>query len=117
MPSTSDVRPQTPIPEDPREDRPPSCEPTTSPVSSVSDEKPLLYPKINTPERPATPNVETKSEKAIEISDVKKDAKLETEKEKEKIPETSSTPAPVVKALISDKGKSKITGKTIGGWL
>lgn len=124
----TEFRPHTPIIEDPKEDRRPSMDP-----SEAEDLKPLV--SIDSPsEAPSTSSAtepETgqktdsdavqKTESDMAGPSAPEEAEAKEEKTKPKPKESPDKPAtqdqPIFKPLTTDKGKSKVYGKTIGGWI
>lgn len=129
-------RPRTPILEDAQEDRVLSPDRLATPRPSVTSEKslsPSPTPSIQIPpdvkpSRSPTPTIDAKVEnKTDEITvptillqktDEPKAAEAAPSPKKPVKPETAeAAPQAAIKTYTTEKGKSKITGKTIGGWI
>lgn len=115
-----EFRPQTPILEDPGENRRPSIETSTS-LSSTP--VPASDSKSSSSSTPDQSEQEGSTSATASTSDDQRPSTASTmidemppseDRQKE---EPSQAPQVAVKALVSDKGKSKVTGRTIGGWL
>lgn len=123
--TTKDFRSRTPIEEDPAEDiqspgvETPSPdllspkhipEPTRRPSSPIPPHSPPRSPKTDCP----TVILKSNSEESEEEITAKPPIKEDNLKPESAMRSQSNSQCP---SLTSDKGKSKTTGKTIGGWL
>lgn len=114
VPPPIDFRSRTPILEDPREELK-SPEPLTS--SSI-EEKPPSAPTSTAVASTSDSEAKTEATKSDEKLKAQSETKTEQKTTEAKIEkEKTETEKPVPKPLTSDKGKSKISGKSVGGWI
>lgn len=129
-------RPRTPIPEDAQEDRVlgPDQMASATPRPSVDIDKPIQSstPSIQKPTDIKTANSPTPSTDAKpktgtdESASSSQPPKIDEQKatgsgsqpQKSDEPKATETaPQPAIKTYTTEKGKSKVTGKTITGWI
>lgn len=132
-------RPRTPILEDVQEDRastsasprpsvvdiekPPLSSPSPIPTNPTSSE--MKSPRSPTPTSDAksasktdeTNLPETSSSQSQKIDKPKATEAPSQSKKEDEPKETEAAPQAAIKTFTTDKGKSKVTGKTITGWL
>lgn len=117
---TKDFRSRTPIEEDPAEDIQ-SPEPDNPDLLSPKKVPAVRRPSTPIPPSTSPPQSETSSDDKAEFQSQKSADKSDEEPEEQETQTNKSlSPMPVeapVATFTSDKGKSKTTGKTIGGWL
>lgn len=117
MQPTTEFRPHTPILEDPKEDRSPSVEPgeisktsdTTAPSSIPAQESSSDVKSEETSKEAA------ESQPSTSAQPEEKQDQPEEDAEKEEPP--AAQEQPIFRPITTDKGKSKVYGKTIGGWI
>lgn len=127
-------RPRTPILEDAQEDRVLSPDRLATPRPSVTSEKSLSPSPTPSNQPPSdvkpscspTPTVDAKVENktdsvptiSLQKIDVPEASEPAPSPKKPVKPETTeAAPQAAIKTYTTEKGKSKITGKTIGGWI
>lgn len=105
---------------------PPKSTPTTSPVPSenrkadspivkVKSESTTPEPNVKSPELSKTDEEDDDEDEEVKPSKSKRDSKSSTHLN---VPSPSSRPmTPIPSISTGDKGKSKITGKTLTGWI
>lgn len=90
---------------------------SATPQPSTSEGSESITPQTTAPESPPPPQQENQTEiNATEIPPKAETSANETKKEQHKPSDENTLRAPIT-APTTEKGKSKITGKTITGWI
>lgn len=122
------IRAYSPIIEDPRESRPASTDPieynaTKKSADSISIPSRAMTP-AGVPSRASSPLPETSSKAEVkdESNEEPKEGssqtkELDAKKESNEKSTAEVKSEPIFRPLITEKGKSKTTGKNIGGWI
>lgn len=110
------IRAYSPIIEDPRErdSRPPSTDPLADSISIPSR---TMTPSLPSRASSPLPGSSSKTEVKDQEKDESKDDSNQTKEESNDKSIVEAKPEPIFRPLITEKGKSKTTGKNIGGWI